>query len=229
MPLLSCKNVSLAYDGATVATDITFDVNEGDYLCILGRNGSGKSTLIKALAGLIKPADGQILYGDKLTAKQVGYLPQATVIQRNFPASVREVVLSGTRSLFYSKKDKQKADEVLQMLGLTDIQKHACSELSGGQLQRVLLARALCASTKLLLLDEPTAGLDKLVTEELYGIVNKLNREQGITVIIISHDIDTSLTDSTHILHMDHRVLFYGTSDEYINSGKAKRFWGVGE
>lgn len=229
MPLLSCKNVSLAYDGATVATDITFDVNDGDYLCILGRNGSGKSTLIKALAGLIKPADGQIIYGEDLTAKQVGYLPQATVIQKNFPASVREVVLSGTRSLFYSKKDKQKADEVLQMLGLTDIEKHACSELSGGQLQRVLLARALCASTKLLLLDEPTAGLDKLVTEELYGIVNKLNREQGLTVIIISHDIDTSLTDATHILHMDHRVLFYGTSDEYINSGKAKRFWGVGE
>ena len=229
MALLSCKNVSLAYDGATVATDITFDVNDGDYLCILGRNGSGKSTLIKALAGLIKPADGQILYGDGLTARQVGYLPQATVIQKNFPASVREVVLSGTRSLFYSKKDKQKADEVLQLLGLTDIQKHSCSELSGGQLQRVLLARALCASTKLLLLDEPTAGLDKLVTEELYGIVNKLNREQGITVVIISHDIDTSLTDATHILHMDHRVLFYGTSDEYINSGKAKRFWGVGE
>lgn len=229
MPLLSCKNVSLAYDGATVATDITFDVNAGDYLCILGRNGSGKSTLIKAIAGLIKPADGQILYGDGLTAKQVGYLAQATVVQKNFPASVSEVVLSGTRSLFHSKKDKQKTAEILEMLGLSDIAKHSCAELSGGQLQRVLLARALCASTKLLLLDEPTAGLDKLVTEELYALVNKLNREQGITVIIISHDIDTSLTDATHILHMDHQILFYGTSDDYINSGKAKRFWGVGE
>lgn len=229
MPLLSCKNVSLAYDGATVATDITFDVNVGDYLCILGRNGSGKSTLIKALAGIIKPAEGQILYGDGLTAKQVGYLPQATVIQKNFPASVSEVVLSGTRSLFYTKQDRQKAAQTLEMLGLSSIAKHSCAELSGGQLQRVLLARALCASSRLLLLDEPTAGLDRLVTEELYALVNKLNREQGITVIIISHDIDTSLTDATHILHMDHRMVFHGTSDEYIASGKAKRFWGVGE
>ena len=229
MPLLSCKNVSLAYDGATVATDITFDVNAGDYLCILGRNGSGKSTLIKAIAGLIKPADGRIIYENGLSARQIGYLAQATVVQKNFPASVTEVVLSGTRSLFYSKKDRTKAAEVLEMLGLSDIAKHSCAELSGGQLQRVLLARALCASSKLLLLDEPTAGLDKLVTEELYGIVNKLNREQGITVIMISHDIDTSLTDATHILHMDHKMLYFGTSDEYINSGKAKRFWGVGE
>lgn len=229
MPLLSCNNVSLAYDGATVATDITFEVNAGDYLCVLGRNGSGKSTLIKAIAGLIRPVDGQILYGDGLTARQIGYLPQATVIQRNFPASVTEVVLSGTRSLFYTKQDKKKAAEVLEMLGLTSYAKHSCAELSGGQLQRVLLARALCSSGKLLLLDEPTAGLDKLVTDELYAIVNKLNREQGMTVIIISHDIDSSLTDATHILHMDHQPLFFGTSADYIAGGYAKRFWGVGE
>lgn len=229
MPLLSCKNVSLAYDGATVATDITFDVHGGDYLCILGRNGSGKSTLIKAIAGLIKPADGEITFGDGLTSRQIGYLPQATVVQKNFPASVWEVVMSGTRSLFYTKQDKQKATDVLEMLGLSDIAKHSCAELSGGQLQRVLLARALCASAKLLLLDEPAAGLDKLVTEELYALVNKLNREQGLTVIIISHDIDTSLTDATHILHMDHKPLFFGTSEDYIKNGHAKRFWGVGE
>ena len=229
MPLLSCNNVSLAYDGATVATDITFEVNAGEYLCILGRNGSGKSTLLKAIAGLMKPAAGQIIYGDGLTARQIGYLPQVTVVQKNFPASVTEVVLSGTRSLFYSKRDKQKAAEVLAQLGLSGIAGQSCAELSGGQLQRVLLARALCASTKLLLLDEPTAGLDKLVTEELYAIVNRLNRELGITVIIISHDIDTSLTDATHILHIDHKPLFFGTAAEYTDGGFAKRYWGVGE
>lgn len=258
MSILTCTDVALGYDSNIVASDISFSVNEGDYLCILGRNGSGKSTLVKAIAGLKKPVRGEMKFGEGLSRAKIGYLPQSTDIQKNFPASVWEVVLSGTdgcyladapqrvdygsysayiravirylpnycKSLVHTGKCKEIAEKNINLLGLQKLKKRSCTELSGGQLQRVLLARALCATTKLLILDEPVAGLDKIVTDELYSIVNELNKKHGITIIMISHDINTALNDSSHILHMDHKPLFFGKTSEYISSGRAKQYWG---
>ena len=197
MALIDCRGVSLAYDGKTVVSGLDFQVNSGDYLCILGENGSGKSTLIKGLLRLKEPVCGSITYGDGLKKNEIGYLPQQTVIQRDFPATVYEVVLSGClsslgRRCFYGKKEKSAALSNMEKLGIGDIKNACYRELSGGQQQRVLLARALCATKKLLLLDEPVAGLDALVTGELYRLIEKLNRETGITVIMVSHDMSVA-------------------------------------
>ena len=231
MALISCKNVSLAYDGERVVEQLSFDVNPGDYLCVVGENGSGKSTLMKALLGLIRPCGGSIEYSDGLERNAIGYLPQQTQIQRDFPASVEEVVLSGTlggKGLFprYTKADRELAAEKMAALGISGIAKSSYHELSGGQQQRVLLARALCATKKLLLLDEPAAGLDPLVTAELYTVIRSLNRDNGITVIMISHDLASALEDATHILHLHHRAEFFGTAEEYRLSEAGRRLTG---
>ncbi|MBQ6570404.1 MAG: metal ABC transporter ATP-binding protein [Clostridia bacterium] len=231
MPILSCRDVSLSYDGSTVVSGLSFDVNPGDYLCIVGENGSGKSTLTKALLGLMKVSGGSSSAGEGLSRNQIGYLPQQTDIQKDFPASVEEVVLSGTLGsmagrLFYSKKEKALAREKMELLGLAGMEKRCYQDLSGGQQQRVLLARALCASEKLLILDEPAAGLDPLITADLYSIVKKLNREHGITVIMVSHDLAAAIKDSTHILHLRRGPLFFGTTADYIKSGAAKTLLG---
>ncbi|MDD6312732.1 MAG: metal ABC transporter ATP-binding protein [Firmicutes bacterium] len=223
MALIDCRGVSLAYDGKTVVSGLDFQVNSGDYLCILGENGSGKSTLIKGLLRLKEPVCGSITYGDGLKKNEIGYLPQQTVIQRDFPATVYEVVLSGClsslgRRCFYGKKEKSAALSNMEKLGIGDIKNACYRELSGGQQQRVLLARALCATKKLLLLDEPVAGLDALVTGELYRLIEKLNRETGITVIIVSHDMSVAAKTATHILHLKHTQLFFGTREDYMKS-----------
>lgn len=230
MSLVSFKNVKLAYDGSTVVSDLSFEVNRGDYLCIVGENGSGKSTLMKALLRLIKPAEGTIDFGDGLKQNEIGYLPQQTEIQRDFPASVSEVVISGTLnrsriSLVYSAETKAAAKESMELLGITNISKKCYNTLSGGQQQRVLLARALCASGKLLLLDEPVAGLDPVVTAELYRVIRELNREKGITVVMVSHDIAAVAQDATHILHLHHKPLYFGTAQGYFDSPVSDRFF----
>lgn len=229
MSLISCKNLELAYDNKTVLSDLSFEVNKGDYLCIVGENGSGKSTLMKALLGLIKPVSGEISF---CCAKhsEIGYLPQQTDIQRDFPASVFEVVISGTlgkRGLkpFYSKKDKDLAKKNMELLGISHLKKQSYQDLSGGQQQRVLLARAMCATTSLLLLDEPVAGLDPLVTSEMYKIIKDLNKN-GITVIMISHDISAATQYASHILHLHHKPLFFGTTAEYVFSDISSKFLG---
>ncbi len=232
MSLIECKNLELAYDNKTVLSNLSFSVNEGDYLCVVGENGSGKSTLMKALLGLIKPISGEIEFSRNLKHNEIGYLPQQTEIQRDFPASVREVVLSGTlgkRGLrpFYSSAEKELAKRNMSLMGISQLKKSSYQDLSGGQQQRVLLARALCAGTSLILLDEPVAGLDPVVTTEMYKIIKDLNKK-GITIIMISHDISASTEYASHILHLQHGSYFYGTKDEYVFSDFSSRFMGGG-
>ncbi len=232
MSIINCKNLELAYDSKAVLSGLSFKLNMGDYLCIVGENGSGKSTLMKALLGLIKPVSGEISFCCDLHKKEIGYLPQQTDIQRDFPASVREVVLSGTLGKrgfkpFYSAKDKENAKNNMALLGISDLKKQSYQDLSGGQQQRVLLARAMCATTSLLLLDEPVAGLDPVVTAEMYKIIKELNKK-GITVIMISHDISAATEYASHILHLQHGSFFFGETQEYLFSDFSSKFMGGG-
>lgn len=231
MAILKCENVSFAYDGKTVLEHVSFSLNTGDYLCIVGENGSGKSTLIKGLLGLKAPESGSITLGEGLKQTEIGYLPQQTQLQRDFPASVWEVVLSGCLNrlgsrLLYNKEDKERARMNLERMGIEDIKDKSYQELSGGQQQRVLLARALCATKKLLLLDEPVTGLDPIATGELYNLIKLVNLCDNITVIMVSHDIHEAVRYATHILHLGHRQLFFGSSAEYKESDLARRFLG---
>lgn len=227
MSLIKCENLEIGYDGKAVLSNLSFNVECGDYLCIIGENGSGKSTLMKTLLGLKEPLGGSITFGDGLSKNEIGYLPQQTVVQRDFPASVSEIVISGClnkcgKRPFYSKEDKARAKENMEKMGITQFAKRCYRELSGGQQQRVLLARALCAAQSVLLLDEPVTGLDPKVTAEMYALIESINR-QGMTVIMISHDINAALKYSTHILHIGDTV-FFGTKEEYIKSGSGTSF-----
>lgn len=228
MAELICKNVALGYEQNIILKNLNFSISSGDYLCIVGENGSGKSTLMKTLLGLIPPASGEIITGDGLKKNEIGYLPQQTVVQKDFPASVREIVLSGCLSEsgikpFYSKKQKALCDANIEKMGITNLKNRCYRELSGGQQQRVLLARALCATKKMLLLDEPVSGLDPKVTAEMYALIEKLNREDKITVIMISHDIAAALKYATHILHIG-KTVFFGTKEAYLNSSEGRFF-----
>ncbi|MBR4769220.1 MAG: metal ABC transporter ATP-binding protein [Lachnospiraceae bacterium] len=228
MALLSIQNVSLGYENHAILSGLSFTVEEGDYLAVVGENGSGKTTLMKALLGLNPPLSGEIRFGDGLKENEIGYLPQQTAIQKDFPASVFEVVLSGCQGRlgirpFYTKADKELAREMIEKMGIGPLVKRCFSELSGGQKQRVLLARALCATKRILLLDEPTAGLDPKVTEEMYDLIDDLNRS-GVTIIMISHDLEQALERADRILHIGSSV-FFGTTDEYVKSGAARRFF----
>ena len=227
MALITCQSLSLGYDGREIVHELNFTVNTGDYLCIVGENGSGKSTLMRTLLGLLSPLGGRVLTGDGLRQNEIGYLPQQSSVQRDFPASVREIVLSGcqarTKRAFYGAAEKALARENMEKLGLTPLERRCYRELSGGQQQRVLLARALCATRKLLLLDEPVSGLDPKVTAELYRLIERLNREDGITVIMISHDIAAAVKYASHILHIGDKV-FFGAKQAYLQSGVGKYF-----
>lgn len=229
MPIIECKNIAMSYDGVTVFDNLSFDVKDGDYLCIVGENGSGKSTLMKGLLGLKPVKSGEIIYSDGLKKNEIGYLPQQTGVQKDFPASVYEVVLSGRLNKrgikpFYSKEDKQIAMQNMEKLGIDKLKKRCYKELSGGQQQRVLLARALCATSKLLILDEPVTGLDPLASSEMYGIIKNLNKNNGITVIMVSHDIVAAVDNADHILHLSNRELFFGTTQDYTHSEMGSRF-----
>lgn len=229
MAQITCSNVSLGYDGETVLSGINFEVNRGDYLCIVGENGSGKSTLIKGLLKIKKAEQGTITLSDGLLPSEIGYLPQQTSIQRDFPASVYEIVLSGRlnslhRLPFYRASDKKAALEKIELLGISDLRNHCYQELSGGQQQRVLLARALCATGKMLLLDEPVAGLDPIATADLYTAIKDINSSLGITIIMVSHDIPAAVKYASHILHIGHTQLFFGTTEEYVKGDIAKTF-----
>ena len=231
MALITCQNTSFAYEGSTVVSNLNFAVNSGDYLCIVGENGSGKSTLIKGLLKLKSPQTGYVLMGDGLRASEIGYLPQQTAAQKDFPASAYEVVLSGRLSArgimpFYSRADKALAQENIKLLGIESLKNRCYRELSGGQQQRMLLARALCATKKLLLLDEPVAGLDPIVTQELYRLIDKINRDTGITVIMVSHDIQSAVEYASHILHLKNSQVFYGKTEDYVKSGAGIVFMG---
>ncbi|MBO4323105.1 MAG: metal ABC transporter ATP-binding protein [Clostridia bacterium] len=232
MAQITCKNLSLGYDSNVIIKDLNFSVNEGDYLAIVGENGSGKSTLMKTVLGLIKPLGGEILTGDGVKKNEIGYLPQQTVVQRDFPASVWEVVISGCLSRtglrpFYNLEEKETARENIEKMGLKGFEKRSYKELSGGQQQRVLLARALCATRKVLLLDEPVSGLDPIVTAEMYELIYELNKS-GTTIIMISHDISAAIEYASHILHIGSDI-FFGTKEEYLSSDKGKTFIARGD
>ena len=233
MALIKCENVSVGYEGQTVVKDLDFQIDAGDYLCIVGENGSGKSTLVKSLLGLKSVEKGQILFGDGLRQNEIGYLPQQTDVQKDFPASVYEVVLSGRLNSkgirpFYTAADRKTAYEKMRMLGIEDLSRQCFRDLSGGQKQRVLLARALCATKTLLLLDEPVTGLEPIVTAEFYELIQKINQEAGIAVVMVSHDIESAVEYATHILHLQETALFFGTAGEYQKSRVGRPFLGGG-
>lgn len=231
MSLIKCENVSVGYEGQTVVRELNFTIESGDYLCIVGENGSGKSTLVKSLLGLKSVEKGRIIYGDGLKKNEIGYLPQQTDVQKDFPASVFEVVLSGrlnSRGLrpFYTGTDRKFAVEKMEMLGIRNLAGQCFRDLSGGQRQRALLARALCATKSLILLDEPVTGLDPIVTGEFYQLIRKVNRESKIAVVMVSHDIESAVEDATHILHLQEKMLFFGTAEDYRKSRIGKTFLG---
>ena len=220
MTQLTCQNLAVGYEGRAVLENLNFSVCPGDYLCIVGENGSGKSTLMKTILGLQPPVRGKVLTGDGLRKNKIGYLPQQTPVQRDFPASVREIVLSGCQGRcggrpFYSKGEKQLAQTAMERMQVAALAKRCYRTLSGGQQQRVLLARALCAAQNMLLLDEPVSGLDPKVTGEMYGLIQRLNLEDGVTILMISHDMTATLTYASHILHLGRRV-FFGTKADYL-------------
>ena len=233
MPLLACQNLTLGYEGKTVISDLSFTVNAKDYLCIVGENGSGKSTLMKTILKLHSPMSGQIITGDGLAPNEIGYLPQQTAVQKDFPASVREVVRSGCLNRcglrpYYSRAEKQIAEDNMEKLGISSLAKRCYRELSGGQQQRTLLARALCAAGKILLLDEPAAGLDPKAAVEMYELIERLNGD-GITVMMISHDIAASIKYASHILHIKNQSsLFFGRKTDYIKSDAGRIYAGLG-
>ena len=229
MTVIQCCDLSLGYEGKCVLSHLELSVQEGDYLAIVGENGAGKSTLLRGILGLIRPTGGHIHF--HLPPSQVGYLPQQTPIQRDFPASVTEVVLSGLLAAkgfapFYSRADREKAMEKLRLLGAENLAGRCYRELSGGQQQRVLLARALCATGRLLLMDEPFTGLDPTVTAELYEVIDRLHREQGVTVVMVTHDVAEALRHATRILHLGHTEHFDGTVEEYRRTALCRRLIG---
>lgn len=228
MALITCQNLTLGYDGKAILQNLNFSVNEGDYFCIVGENGSGKSTLLKTLLRLQAPISGSILMGEGLNPNDIGYLPQQTFVQRDFPASEREIVLSGCQGRcglrpFYNKEEKELAKKAMEKMRIESLAERCYRELSGGQKQRVLLARALCAARKILLLDEPVSGLDPKVTAEMYDLIEELNQKDEMAIIMISHDIAAAVKYANRILHIGETV-FFGTKQEYLQSEMGKNF-----
>lgn len=229
MHLLSCEHVTMQYDGRNVVQDISFFVDPGDYLCIVGENGSGKSTLMRGLLGLKPLSGGSVSFGEGLRRQEIGYLPQQTAVQREFPTSVEEVIRSGLLNRcgmlpFYSTQARKRAEGIMERLELTDLRRRSFRALSGGQQQRVLLARALCATGKLLLLDEPVSALDPVATADFYALIRKLNQEDHIAVIMISHDIQAAVNQANRILHLDSTLRFFGTTPDYLRSDVGHAF-----
>jgi zinc transport system ATP-binding protein len=227
--LVACQDLSFGYDGHIAVHGLNFSVQAGDFLLIAGENGSGKSTLVKGLLRLISPMEGTINFSPDFKQSQTGYLSQQIAAKQDFPAGVFEIVLSGNlgkkRFLpFYRQADKHAAEEKLRLLGIENLKRQCFRELSGGQQRRVLLARSLCAAEKLLVLDEPFAGLDPLISAELYRLLEKINRETGITIIMVSHENEAAKC-ATKVLHLHSQQLFFGSMEEYRQSETGREFW----
>lgn len=227
-PIIICQDLKLGFGTNILVEHLSFTIEKGSYLCIVGENGAGKSTLLRAILGLLKPLEGSITLGEGLRRRGIGYLPQQTFVQRDFPASVREIVLSGCQGRcglrpFYNREEKQIAAKAMEQMEISGLTETCYRDLSGGQQQRVLLARALCASDKLLVLDEPVSGLDPKMAETMYRLVARINREMGITIIMISHDVQEAIPYATHILHMD-KDYFFGTAEAYRESEYGRLF-----
>lgn len=229
--LLKCEHVDFGYENQDAVIDVSLEVNTGDYICIVGENGSGKSTLMKGILGLLKPTVGKIEISDELKKAGIGYLPQQTAAQKDFPATVFEVVISGCLGKrgnrpFYSAKERQAALSNLERLGIADLKKSCFRDLSGGQKQRALIARALCATDKLLILDEPITGLDPSAIQDFYNIIRKLNREEQVAILMVSHDMANIVRQAGKILHLQQKALFWGTVQDYLKSGIGNQFLG---
>lgn len=228
--LLTVTDASFVYDDKIVAEGLSFSLDVGDYLCIVGENGSGKSTLVNGILGLKQPHQGSIRYSSDLKRSHIGYLPQQSLIHGTFPASVLEVVLSGRLghkgvAPFYSRHDRKLAHKALALVGAEDLGRQWFGGLSGGQRQRVLLARALSTAPdglRLLILDEPMSGLDPLARSDLYALIERLNAEQDITVIMVTHDVNTAVHYANRILLLASRQLFFGPADEFIQSAQGQ-------
>ena len=224
---LECRDLTVGYDGKAILKNINFSVEEGEYLSIVGENGSGKSTLMRTLLRLQQPLSGEVILGNGLNREEIGYLPQQTVIQKDFPASVREIVLSGCQGRsglrpFYNTQEKELSEDAMERMQITDLARRCYRELSGGQQQRVLLARALCATQKMLLVDEPVSGLDPKATAQMYELLEELNEIDGITIIMISHDIAAAMKYASHILRVGKHT-FFGTRDEYLEEYRRRK------
>ena len=233
-PIIKCEHTDFGYENHDAVIDLNLEIYPGDYLCVVGENGSGKSTLIKGMLGLLKPTGGSLSVADELKCGGIGYLPQQTAAQKDFPATVQEVVLSGTLSRrgnrpFYSRAERKLAAHNLERLGIEHLTQKCYRELSGGQQQRVLIARALCATEQLLILDEPITGLDPSAIQDFYHLIKKLNKEDGITIIMVSHDIGNVISQANKILHLHRRVVFCGTAEAYRQSVAGKEFLGGDE
>jgi len=232
--LITCSHVDFGYENHDAVVDLTMEVEEGDYLCVVGANGGGKSTLVKGLLGLLAPTGGSLVVAQELKKTGIGYLPQQTAAQKDFPASVGEVVLSGALGRrgnrpFYSRAEKDMARRAMDRLGILDLQKSCYRELSGGQQQRVLIARALCAAGKMLILDEPVTGLDPQAIQDFYRLIRRLNKEEGVAILMVSHDIANIVGQAGKILHLQQRALFYGSPEEYVKTKAGQGFLGGGE
>lgn len=226
--ILKAHHICVAYEGKKVVDHVSFDVEHGDYLCIVGENGTGKSSLVKAMLGLVPTCCGKAEFNLKNGKKRIGYMPQQTENQKDFPATVWETVLSGTLSgmkfpKFYGKEQKRTAKEYMEYLDIYSLRKKTVSELSGGQRQRVFLARALCAADEILVLDEPVSGLDTNAAKDLYSCLFRLNSEKGITVVMVSHDMQSAMKYANKILHLDKTLLFYGKKEDYLLSAHSKK------
>lgn len=233
-PIIKCEHTDFGYENHDAVIDLNLEIYPGDYLCVVGENGSGKSTLIKGMLGLLKPTGGTLTVADELKRGGIGYLPQQTAAQKDFPATVQEVVLSGTLSRrgnrpFYSPAERKLAAHNLERLGIEHLKNKCYRELSGGQQQRVLIARALCATEQLLILDEPITGLDPSAIQDFYHLIKKLNKEDRITIIMVSHDIGNVISQANKILHLHRRVVFCGSAEEYKKSVAGKEFLGGDE
>ena len=227
--LIVCKDISLGYEGQSVLTHLDLTVRAGDYLCIVGDNGSGKSTLLRGLLGLLPPQSGEIRRAPELQKGAVGYLPQQTKAQRDFPATVFEVVLSGFLNrkgmhFFYSAAQKSEALMNMGKLGILELKDACYRDLSGGQQQRVLLARALCAASRLLILDEPITGLDPAAAQDLYKTLTYLNRKESMAVVMVTHDLKAALRSARTVLHIGRTGYFLGTPADYLASPMGRRF-----
>lgn len=233
MKLIELKKLNIGYGHNVVCKDINFTIEQGQYICVVGENGSGKSTLLKTILGLNKAVSGKLIYNDETTHKGIGYLPQQTEIQRDFPATVIEVIMSGFLGKmgirpFYNKAEKEKANVIAKNLEIDNLLKKGFKELSGGQQQRVLLARALCATDNILVMDEPVNAMDNKSIKKFYQLIKKLNTENGLTIIMVSHNLDSVIDSATHIIYLKDKMEFAGTKEEFLASAHASQF-GVGE
>ena len=229
MKLIECKKLNIGYGNKVVCKDINLTIEKGQYVCVVGENGCGKSTLLKTILGLNKAVSGKVIFDDNFKSSSIGYMPQQSEIQRDFPATVYEIIMSGFLGQmkfrpFYNKAEKEKANKIMQELDIADLAKKSFKELSGGQQQRVFLARALCATDEVLVMDEPVNALDSKAIRKFYSLIKKLNVDNGLTIIMVTHNIDKVIKYATDVVYLKNKMEFAGKKEEFLQSEYAQVF-----